>query len=113
MPSRFQVPIPKSKPIFETLKTGAVELRIRGRENFADPSPAGLRAVAGHAVAAPAARAPPSGDAVAINAVLLAAVQHLALTGEARPGSGGVALDAAGRARIGGALDALRAAFPD
>jgi len=50
---------------------------------------------------------------VAINAVLLAAVQHLALTGEARPGSGGVALDAAGRARIGGALDALRAAFPD
>ena len=60
-----------------------------------------------------ALRLPPAGDAVAINAVLLAAVQHLALTGEARPGTGGVALDEAGWARIEGALDALLAAFPD
>ena len=56
---------------------------------------------------------PPAGDAVAINAVLLAAVQHLALSGGARPGVGGVALDEAGWARIEGALDALLAAFPD
>jgi hypothetical protein len=61
----------------------------------------------------PRLRLPPTGDAVAINAVLLAAVQHLALTGEARPGTGGVALDEAGWARIEGALDALLAAFPD
>lgn len=61
----------------------------------------------------PRLRLPPSGDAVAINAVLLAAVQHLALTGEARPGVGGVALDEAGWTRIEGALDALLAAFPD
>ena len=61
----------------------------------------------------PRLRLPPAGDAVAINAVLLAAVQHLALTGEARPGTGGVALDEAGWARIEAALDALLAAFPD
>jgi len=61
----------------------------------------------------PRLRLPPSGDAVAINAVLLAAVQHLALTGEARPGAGGVALDEAGWARIEAALDTLLAAFPD
>ncbi|WP_439475861.1 TetR/AcrR family transcriptional regulator [Brevundimonas sp.] len=61
----------------------------------------------------PRLRLPPSGDAVAINAVLLAAVQHLALSGGARPGVGGVALDEAGWARIEGALDALLAAFPD
>ena len=35
MPSRFQVPIPSARPVFETLMTGAVELRIRGRGNFA------------------------------------------------------------------------------
>ena len=61
----------------------------------------------------PRLRLPPSGDAVAINAVLLAAVQHLALSGGTRPGVGGVPLDEAGWARIEGALDALLAAFPD
>lgn len=61
----------------------------------------------------PRLRTPPSGDAVAVNAVLLAAVQHLALSGGTRPGVGGVALDEAGWARIEGALDALSAVFPD
>ena len=61
----------------------------------------------------PRQRTPPSGDAVALNAVLLAAVQHLALSGGARPGVGGVALDEAGWARIETALDALLVAFPD
>ena len=61
----------------------------------------------------PRLRVPPSGDAVAINAVLLAAVQHLALSGGSRPGVGGVSLDEAGWTRIEGALDALLAAFPD
>lgn len=61
----------------------------------------------------PRLRTPPSGDAVAINAVLLAAVQHLALSGGSRPGVGGVALDEAGWTRIAGALDALLTAFPD
>ena len=61
----------------------------------------------------PRLRLPPSGDAVAVNAVLLAAVQHLALSGGARPGVGGVALDEAGWARIERALDALLAAFPE
>jgi AcrR family transcriptional regulator len=61
----------------------------------------------------PRLRTPPAGDAVAINAVLLAAVQHLALSGGARPGVGGVALDEAGWARIEAALDALLVAFPE
>ena len=61
----------------------------------------------------PRLRTPPAGDAVAINAVLLAAVQHLALSGGTRPGVGGVALDEAGWARIETALDALLVAFPD
>src|SRR5688500_16199067 len=61
----------------------------------------------------PRLRTPPTGDAVAINAVLLAAVQHLALSGGARPGVGGVALDEAGWARIEAALDALLVAFPE
>jgi len=61
----------------------------------------------------PRLRVPPSGDAVAINAVLLAAVQHLALSGGSRPGVGGVPLDDAGWVRIEGALEALLAAFPD
>jgi AcrR family transcriptional regulator len=60
----------------------------------------------------PRLRIPPVGDPVAINAVLLAAVQHLALTGSVRPGVGGVALDPAGWVRIEGALDVLLAAFP-
>ncbi|SFS30366.1 TetR/AcrR family transcriptional regulator [Brevundimonas viscosa] len=61
----------------------------------------------------PRLRTPPAGDAVAVNAVLLAAVQHLALSGGARPGVGGVALDDAGWARIEAALDALLVAFPE
>ena len=61
----------------------------------------------------PRLRTPPAGDAVAINAVLLAAVQHLALSGGTRPGVGGVALDEAGWSRIETALDALLVAFPD
>ncbi|MDP3802595.1 TetR/AcrR family transcriptional regulator [Brevundimonas sp.] len=61
----------------------------------------------------PRLRTPPAGDAVAINAVLLAAVQHLALSGGTRPGVGGVALDEAGWARIEAALDALLAVFPE
>jgi len=61
----------------------------------------------------PRLRVPPEGDPVAVNAVLLAAVQHLALSGSVRPGLGGVALDEAGWARIEGALDALLAVFPD
>ena len=61
----------------------------------------------------PRLRTPPAGDAVAINAVLLAAVQHLALSGGARPGVGGVALDEPGWARIETALDALLVAFPE
>lgn len=61
----------------------------------------------------PRLRVPPEGDPVALNAVLLAAVQHLALSAGSRPGVGGVALDDAGWARIEAALDQLLVAFPD
>ncbi|GAA0645907.1 TetR/AcrR family transcriptional regulator [Brevundimonas lenta] len=61
----------------------------------------------------PRLRTPPQGDPAALNAVLLAAVQHLALSAGARPGVGGVALDDAGWARIEGALDQLLVVFPD
>jgi len=61
----------------------------------------------------PRLRVPPEGDPVALNAVLLAAVQHLALSAGARPGVGGVALDDAGWARIEAALDRLLIAFPE
>ena len=61
----------------------------------------------------PRLRVPPEGDPVALNAVLLAAVQHLALSADARPGVGGVALDDAGWTRIEAALDRLLIAFPD
>jgi AcrR family transcriptional regulator len=61
----------------------------------------------------PRLRVPPEGDPTALNAVLMAAVQQLALSGAAREGFGGVPLDAAGWARIEAALDALLAAFPD
>lgn len=60
----------------------------------------------------PRLRVPPEGDPVALNAVLLAAVQHLALSADARPGVGGVALDDAGWTRIEAALDRLLIAFP-
>ena len=61
----------------------------------------------------PRLRTPPEGDPAALNAVLLAAVQHLALSAAARPGVGGVALDPAGWARIETALDRLLLVFPD
>lgn len=61
----------------------------------------------------PRLRVPPEGDPAALNAVLLAAVQHLALSADARPGVGGVALDDAGWTRIETALDRLLVAFPD
>jgi AcrR family transcriptional regulator len=61
----------------------------------------------------PRLRVPPQGDPVALNAVLLAAVQHLALTGSTRPGVAGVGLDDAGWSRIEAALDQLLVVFPD
>lgn len=61
----------------------------------------------------PLLRAPPTGDLVALNAILLAAVQHLALAAQARGGFGGVTLDAAGWARIEAAIDALTATWAD
>ncbi len=61
----------------------------------------------------PRLRVPPEGDPIALNAVLLAAVQQLALSGEVRGGFTGVLLDPAGWNRIEAALDHLLAAFPD
>jgi len=52
-------------------------------------------------------------DGVAMNVVLLAAVQHLALAGGARGAFGGVALDEAGWLRIEASLDRLTQAYPD
>lgn len=51
-------------------------------------------------------------DVVALNAVMLAAIQHLALAGAARGRFAGVVLDDAGWARIEAALDALLTAYP-
>jgi AcrR family transcriptional regulator len=61
----------------------------------------------------PRLRTPPEGDTVALNAVLLAAVQQLALSASIRPNVGGMALDDAGWARIEAALDVLLIAFPE
>jgi AcrR family transcriptional regulator len=61
----------------------------------------------------PRLRTPPDGDTVALNAVLLAAVQQLALSASIRPNVGGMALDDAGWARIEAALDVLLIAFPE
>jgi len=61
----------------------------------------------------PRLRTPPEGDTVALNAVLLAAVQQLALSASIRPNVGGMALDDAGWARIEVALDVLLIAFPE
>ncbi|WP_296166358.1 TetR/AcrR family transcriptional regulator [uncultured Brevundimonas sp.] len=61
----------------------------------------------------PRLRLPPQGDVVALNAVLLGAVQHLALTGAGRGRFGGLELDAAGWSRIEAAIDQLTAAWPD
>ncbi|WP_159457558.1 TetR/AcrR family transcriptional regulator [Brevundimonas sp. SH203] len=56
---------------------------------------------------------PSDGDAVALNVVLLAAVQHLALAGEARGRFAGVELDDRGWARIEAAIDRLIPVWPD
>ncbi|WP_372707802.1 TetR/AcrR family transcriptional regulator [Brevundimonas sp.] len=61
----------------------------------------------------PRLRTSPGGDPAALNAVLMAAVQHLALSGLARGAFAGLALDPAGWARIEVALEALLAAVPD
>ena len=61
----------------------------------------------------PRLRTPPEGDTVALNAVLLAAVQQLALSASIRPNVGGMALDDAGWGRIEAALDVLLIAFPE
>lgn len=60
----------------------------------------------------PRLKTPPSGDVVAFNAVVLAAVQHLVLAGAGRGAFAGVPLDDAGWARIESALDQLTNAFP-
>jgi len=61
----------------------------------------------------PRLRVPPEGDVIALNAVLLAAVQHLALAADRRGAFAGVPLDATGRIRIESALDRLLEAWPD
>jgi AcrR family transcriptional regulator len=61
----------------------------------------------------PRLRLPPQGDVMALNVVLLAAVQHLALAASARGRFGGVDLDEAGWARIEGAIDQLTQVWPD
>jgi AcrR family transcriptional regulator len=61
----------------------------------------------------PRLRQPPQGDMPALNIVLLAAVQHLALAGAQREAFGGVALDDSGWARVDAALDRLLDAYPD
>jgi AcrR family transcriptional regulator len=61
----------------------------------------------------PRLRVPPEGDPTALNAVLLAAVQSLALSADRRGGVAGLTLDAAGWPRVEAALDALLAVFPD
>lgn len=60
----------------------------------------------------PRLRLPPEGDVVALTVVLMAAVQHLALTA-GRGRFGGVDLDDAGWARLQTALDRLTAVWPD
>ena len=61
----------------------------------------------------PRLRLPPEGDVFALNVVMLAAVQHLALIGASRGRFAGLELDAAGWARIEAAIDQLTAAWPD
>jgi AcrR family transcriptional regulator len=61
----------------------------------------------------PLLKAPPAGDLAALNTVLMAAVQHLALAGAARGGFSGVTLDEAGWARVETAIAALTAVWPD
>lgn len=56
---------------------------------------------------------PAQGDVFALNAVVLAAVQHLALAGVARGRFAGLELDDAGWTRIENAIDRLTDACPD
>ena len=60
----------------------------------------------------PRLRLPPQGDVFALNAVLLAAIQHLALAAEARGRFAGLELDDAGWIRIEAAVAALADAWP-
>src|SRR5690606_34622251 len=59
----------------------------------------------------PRLRVPPEGDPAALNAVLMAAVQHLALADGGAVG--GLTLDEPGWTRVTAALDRLLAAYPD
>ncbi|MDZ4317642.1 MAG: hypothetical protein U1A07_02190, partial [Phenylobacterium sp.] len=61
----------------------------------------------------PRLRVPPEGDPTALNAVLLAAVQQLALSADRRGAVAGLALDAEGWVRAEAALDRLLLVFPD
>ncbi|RZJ05342.1 MAG: TetR/AcrR family transcriptional regulator [Brevundimonas sp.] len=61
----------------------------------------------------PRLRVPPQGDPTALNAVLLAAVQQLALSADRRGGVAGLNLDAEGWPRAEAALESLLLAFPD
>lgn len=61
----------------------------------------------------PLLKAPPGGDIVALNVVLLGAVQHLALAAAARGAFAGVTLDDAGWSRIETAIDTLTGVWPD
>lgn len=56
---------------------------------------------------------PPEGDVVALNVVILAAVQHLALAADARGRFAGVDLDDQGWSRIEAAIDRLMQVWPD
>ena len=61
----------------------------------------------------PRLRTPPRTDVPALNAVLMAAVQALALASQTRGSVSGVVLDDAGCARIEDAIGHLLAAWPD
>ncbi|TPW00690.1 MAG: TetR family transcriptional regulator [bacterium] len=61
----------------------------------------------------PLLKVPPTGDIVALNVVLLGAVQHLALAAAARGAFASVTLDDAGWSRIETAIDTLTGVWPD
>ena len=61
----------------------------------------------------PLLKAPPGGDIVALNVVLLGAVQHLALAAAARGAFAGGTLDDTGWLRIETAIDTLTGVWPD
>ncbi len=61
----------------------------------------------------PRLKTAPEGDPTALNAVLLGAVQQLALAGQAHGAVGGLALDDAGWPRAQSALDRLLEAWPE